>query len=222
MDTISSVQIPLSPDALPPMEEAEGETAGDVTGEVAAEPRGKPLWRNLIEIALALTIVAGVFAFFFAGLTIDGDSMNPTLASGQRALFSRLPYQLTAPQRGDVVMVRDRVNPRLAKVYRVIGVPGDKLDVKGGQILLNGQPLVEPYVDPSQSVLSVSPTVTGRYQLSKDQYFVLNDNRLDTDDSRSFGSISSRDFIGRAWLVYWPLDSVAFIKHQPPTTFEGE
>lgn len=161
-------------------------------------------------------IVALLINIVFASVEIRDDSMNPTLRRGQRLLVSRLPYQFASPQRGDIVIVRNRIDPSQWETRRVIGAPGDRLDIKGAQVSVNGRPLNEPYQPENQDSVSVNPLTTGQYQLVEDQYFLMNDNRADLDDSRSYGVASSDDFIGRAWLVMWPLENIATINHARP------
>jgi signal peptidase I len=180
----------------------------------------KPLWRSLIEIAIALGIVVVLANMVFASVEIRDDSMSPTLRPGQRVLVSRLPYLLAPPQRGDIVIVRNRIDPSAWETRRVIGGPGDRLDIKGAQVSVNGQPLKEPYQPENLERVGVNPLTTGQYQLVEDQYFLMNDNRADLDDSRSYGASSADDIVGRAWLVMWPLENVAAVQHARPAPRE--
>jgi signal peptidase I len=190
------------------------QAAASVAAAAATQAvRPKPLWRSLIEVAIAVGIVVVLANLVFASVEIKDDSMSPTLRPGQRVLVSRLPYLLAPPQRGDIVIVRNRIDPSTWETRRVIGGPGDRLDIKGAQVSVNGQPLSEPYQPENVERVSVNPLTTGQYQLVEDQYFLMNDNRADLDDSRSYGASSADDIVGRAWLVMWPLENVAAVNH---------
>lgn len=177
-----------------------------------------PLWRALLELLLVAAILIAVFNVFFASIELSDDSMSPLLKPGQRVLASRIPYLLTTPARGDIVVVRSRIDPARASAFRVLGLPGDVLNIKGAQVTLNNQPLREPYLPESLDRLGVSATNIGQYRVPEGNYFLLNDNRFDMNDSRSFGMARADDIIGRAWFAYWPPESIAVIHHERPTT----
>jgi signal peptidase I len=177
-----------------------------------------PLWRALLELALVAGILIAGFNSVFSGVELGNDGMIPTLKPGQHLLVSRIPYLLTAPARGDIVVVRDRIDPSRAAAMRVIGLPGDVLNIKGAQVTLNNQPLREPYLPESLDRLGVSATNVGQYRVPEGNYFLMNDNRFNLDDSRSAGMASADDIIGRAWLAYWPPESIAVIHHERPTS----
>lgn len=189
-------------------------------GVAAVAPRGKPLWRSLLEILIAAGIVALLYNFFFASAEVTDERMTPTLRAGQRVLISRLPYRLTAPQRGDVVAVRSRIDPSRIELHRVIGLPGDALDIRGAQVSVNGLPLREPYLLEGRERLNLGTTTVGRYRLGQDDYFLLNDNRANLSDSRSFGVFSRDQILGRVWLIYWPPQNIAVVAHTQPARGE--
>lgn len=175
-----------------------------------------PLWRVLLELALVAGILLAAFNFFFSSIELSEDGMIPTLKPGQHLLVSRTPYLLTTPARGDIVVVQDRIDPSRASARRVIGLPGDVLNIKGAQVTLNNQPLREPYLPEALDRLGVSATNVGQYRVPEGSYFLMNDNRFNLDDSRSAGMAHADDIIGRAWLAYWPPESIAVIHHERP------
>lgn len=182
---------------------------------MADQRRGSPLWRSLLELLIAAGIVFLLFNFFFASTQVRDEGMAPTLRAGQQVLVSRLPYRLTTPQRGDIVAVSSRVEPSRIELHRVVGVPGDMLDVRGAQVTVNGLPLREPYLE-GRERLNLGATTVGRYRLGEDDYFLLNDNRANLGDSRSFGMFSRDQIVGRAWLIYWPPQNIAAVVHARP------
>jgi signal peptidase I len=185
---------------------------------VSAPAQHKPFWRTLLELALAAGILIAAFNFFFTTTEVADDSMSPLFKPGQRLLISRIPYTLTAPARGDIVVIRSRIDPARSSAFRVIGLPGDVLNIKGAQVTLNNQPLREPYLPEALERLGVSSINVGQYRVPPGNYFLLNDDRTNLNDSRTFGMARSDDIIGRAWLAFWPPESIAVVRHERPAT----
>ncbi len=177
-----------------------------------------PLWRALLELLLVAGILIAGFNFLFADVELSGDGMLPTLKSGQHLLVSRIPYLLTTPARGDIVVARSRTDSSLASTMRVIGLPGDVINIKGAQVTLNSQPLREPYLAETLDQLGVSVATTSQYRVPEGSYFLMNDNRFNLNDSRSVGMVRAEDIIGRAWLAYWPPESIAVVRHDRPSS----
>lgn len=161
-----------------------------------------------IETLLTLAVVLVLRLFVVNLARIQGGSMLPTLHNRDFALVWRLPYQFREPRRGDVVICHypGRKMKRLpflpqAFVKRVIGLPGDTLEWVEGELLLNGTPLAEPYLDPARCRFPrTRPPVT----LGPDEYFVLGDNRDSSNDSRRVGPLSRRAIRGRVVCILWP------------------
>ncbi len=158
----------------------------------------KPLVREiLITVALALAI------FFVARATIQTYevyqiSMEPSFYQGQRVVVVKAVYWFGDPQRGDVVILESPTNDEVF-IKRVIGLPGDTVEVKGGAVYINGFKLNEPYVKNSFSYSMPKEIVP------KDNYFVLGDNRDHSNDSGRGGWFLPREnIIGKAWLITWP------------------
>lgn len=147
--------------------------------------------------ALALILRTCVFGL----VKVAGQSMENTLETGDVALVSRLDYRLGSIRRGDVAQIRV---PGRDGTYlkRVVGLPGEKVELSGGRVFIDGQPLEEPYASNSQEEFSI--------QLGEDEYFVLGDNRPVSYDSREedFGAVSAGCFLGRVRAVVWPLDRI--------------
>lgn len=199
MESIEQPELSLVPST--------GET---VDGEVT-HPR--PFWRSAAEIAVALLIVVFLANILTVSAEQTGSSMAGTLLAGQSVLASRATYMLFPPERGDVVVMRDPLNADGTLIRRVIGLPGERIELRGRQVLINGQPLNEDYIG-SLMTVSDNLTTTIQLQLKRTEYYVLGDNRLSINDSRSWGPIQSDGILGRAALVYWPPDSIGAITHQ--------
>jgi signal peptidase I len=135
---------------------------------------------------------------------LRGDSMRPALRDGQRVLVDTRAYQHTHPARGDVVLFWSRLlgqRERILSLKRVVGLPGEHLQIEDGKVYLDGAPLLEPYA------LSTPPPEAGlpsQWVIGEGQYFLLGDNRRDSYDSRRLGPVDAGDLLGKAWLRYWP------------------
>jgi signal peptidase I len=139
--------------------------------------------------------------------------MLPTLVSGQYLLVSRLAYLLDPPRRGDVVVLHDPGQPGVECIKRIIGLPGERLELQDGQVFLDGRPLKEPYLAAESPGSSAANNAKERHDgvpgwrewsLGDDWYFVMGDRRGDSRDSRTFGPVPGALIIGRAWVRYWP------------------
>lgn len=152
---------------------------------------------------VALVVAARVF---LADARMTADAMAPTFSSGERVLALRLPYLIAPPQRGDVALVRAPQAGGALVARRVIGLPGEKINVRGRQVLVNDVILSEPYLAaPSTSEVI---NFTGEFRLQSDEYLLLSDSRetqTGFGDGRSWGAVTSARIEGRAFLVYWPL-----------------
>jgi signal peptidase I len=142
---------------------------------------------------------------------IEGSSMQPTLIDGQRVLVNRFVYARSSigpfgdggyvfhgPQRGDIIIFHPPTGDRNDFVKRVIGLPGDEVDIRNGQVFVNGDHV--DYVDDYTQERTYEYPQT----VPEGELFVLGDNRRVSNDSRSWGFVPREDVVGRAWVVYWP------------------
>jgi signal peptidase I len=158
------------------------------------------IFRFLVDVLetliLSVVLFVGINAVS-ARIRVDGDSMVPTLASGEYVIVSRISYRLSAPQRGDIIVFHFPGNPQEEYIKRVIGLPGDEVQVKSGQLYVNGQLLNEIYIN-------VKMDYTGSWHVPAGQLFVLGDNRNNSSDSHDWGTVPMDYVVGKAILVYWP------------------
>jgi signal peptidase I len=147
-------------------------------------------------LVLAVVLFVGINAVS-ARIRVDGDSMEPTLVSGEFIIVNRLSYHFGAPLRGDIIVFHFPGNPQEEYIKRVIGLPGDDVQVKNGQVYINGQLLNESYID-------VKMDYTGNWQVPAGQLFVLGDNRNNSSDSHDWGTVPMDYVVGKAIVVYWP------------------
>ena len=147
---------------------------------------------------LGLLIAVTITLFVMQGYRVSGACMEPHLWTGERVLVSKLAYALNGPKRGDIIVFLYPRDPRQTFVKRVIGLPGETVAIKDGQVFVNARPLPEPY-----RVNAAHGDMPPRF-VPHDQYFVMGDNRDFSDDSRFWGQLPTRDILGRAVACYWP------------------
>ncbi|MGE5561301.1 MAG: signal peptidase I [Chloroflexota bacterium] len=163
--------------------------------------------RELLEsIVIAAVITALIFIFIGRPFVIPSESMQPTLNPRDRIMAVKVGYYFSSPRRGDVVCFRYPPDPKQVLVKRLIGLPGDTVEVRGGYAFINGVPLVEPYVN-----FPGGPDY-GPVKVPAGQYFMLGDNRANSADSRFWGFVPRKNFIGRAMAVFWPLSRAAIVR----------
>jgi len=151
----------------------------------------------LIIVAVVLAIINSYWISFFI---VDGVSMEPTILNGQLVLLNKVFYRGDrAPDRGETVVVEYPGDPKHKRyVKRVIGLPGEKIVVSKGSVYINGKKINEPYL-----AFGTFTDQDGQWELKPDQYFLMGDNRLLSNDCRYFGPVEERFFVGHAdWIIY--------------------
>lgn len=203
----------MEPMTSPPTEEdmIEKEQAGKASAEETVQAnRGwaTELWDLLKTVAIAFVIMLLLNIFVFNLSMVKGQSMEPTLEEQERLFVDKIVYWFTPPHAGDVVVLRDPSTGPDKKpflVKRVIAVPGQTVEIRGSELLVDGQPQSEPYTDTAIEDSNLAPVTLG-----KDEYFVMGDNRHagQSKDSRYFGNVNKKDIVGRAEFVFWPITKI--------------
>lgn len=170
--------------------------------------------RWAFEIAVTLVFAALVAVLMFQTVTMQESSMEPTLSVGDRFFMNRVIYKVSSPQRGDIIVFRTNASDDAAlHIRRVIGLPGETVQIRDGQIYIDG----ELYDESGNFPEIVNPGLAENgVSLKSGEYFVLGDNRNNSSDSRdvSVGTIHRDDIIGKAWVRIWPLNKIGILKHQ--------
>jgi signal peptidase I len=200
-------------------------------GAAAARTRVLGGLRELAETVILALIFFFALRAVVQNFRVEGSSMVPSFTDGQYVLVNKavyahadsgtLPswvpllgggsgaarYLFHPPERGDVIVFHPPPpnDPSRDFIKRVIGVPGDTVDVRQGHVYVNGEELTEPYIQ--QATLPINVRFA-HVVLGPDQFYVLGDNRGNSSDSRAWGPVSSDEIVGRTWLVYWPLSAV--------------
>jgi signal peptidase I len=158
----------------------------------------------LIDAAETIILALVMFVIINAltsRVRVENISMQPTLQPGELLLVSKLAYNLGEPKHGDVVIFHAPNNPGEDYIKRIIGVPGDLVEVADNQVTVNGIVLEEPYI-------AASPVYIGTWTVPEDSLFVLGDNRNSSSDSHAWGFVPMDEVIGKALFVYWPFDQM--------------
>ncbi|MEA5576810.1 signal peptidase I [Anabaena sp. UHCC 0451] len=181
--------------------------------ETAKSPKTWGAWQeNFTLIAIALTLALLIRTFIAEPRLIPSESMYPTLQTGDRLVVEKVSYRFHPPTIGDIVVFqsppelqRRGYDKNQAFIKRVIGMPGEVISVANGKVFLNGQPIPEDYIaePPNQPFPPV--------KIPEDQFFVMGDNRNDSNDSRYWGFLPRQNLIGRATFRFWPLDRIGLI-----------
>ncbi len=178
-------------------------------------PRDQPArapsrWRRFLRETVE-TLVLTLVVFFLVrtaiqNFRIDGYSMEPNFHDGQFLIVNKLTYQFDKPQHGDVVVFRYPPDPSRDFIKRVIGLPGDRVMVAHGRVMVNGEWIDEPYPLNGGSY-SFPEAVVGESQM-----FVLGDNRNYSSDSHTWGMLPYENVIGKAWISYWPPELAGWVQ----------
>ncbi|KND47216.1 MAG: signal peptidase I [Parcubacteria bacterium C7867-004] len=152
---------------------------------------------------LALIIVAPLRVFVAQPFVVEGDSMFPTFESGDYLIVDQLTYRLENPKRGDVVVFRYPINPKVFYIKRIIGLPGETVHINKGKTSITKTDGMEIELDESY-VVAEDATYTLDRSLGTDQYFVMGDNRPRSSDSRTWGVLPKEDLMGRAYIRLLP------------------
>lgn len=175
---------------------------------MAALGRGaRALFDWALVVAVALTVALLVRAFLLAHFVVEGSSMYSTLTTGDRVFVNKLSYRLHEPNRGDVVVLHEiRGTTERDLIKRVIGLAGEEIEMRSCEVRIDGQLLIEPYLDPTVVTPGNCGGDFGPLEVPADTVFVMGDNRAGSQDSRALGPIPMDDIVGRAFVVFWPRD----------------
>ena len=158
------------------------------------------VWTRDLLIAIGLALV--IIVFLYQPVKVEGTSMAPLLSDQERIFINKFVYHFEPIQRGDVVVFWYPLDRTKSFIKRVVGLGGETVEIRQGQVYVNGIVVPEPYVPPQYEDLSDF----GPMRVPKDSFFVMGDHRISSNDSRLFGPVASRYIYGRAVFAYWPVD----------------
>lgn len=173
---------------------------------------------DLIEtMAISFSIFLVVYLFFLQPHQVNGQSMVPNFQSGEHVLTDKVTFKMRDPQRGEVVVFHAPPDANCPEgtgcdfIKRVLGVPGDTLEVKENAIWVNGEKLPEPYIPSDFPILPGNATKGKSVYLGPNEFFVSGDNRPYSSDSRAWGAITKDEIIGRVFFRYWPPAAISTV-----------
>jgi signal peptidase I len=163
--------------------------------------------REILETVLPAILIALLINVFVGQATrVEGQSMEPSLHTDQRLVVEKVSYRFHGPQRFDVVVLRVPGQGDELLIKRVVGLPGETVEIRDGEVYINGQVLDESFLN-----VETRPGRHGRVVVPPLHVYVLGDNRDHSNDSRSFGPVPIDNIVGRAWISYWPLGDLGTV-----------
>ena len=181
------------------------------------EEKKPGILREILGFLIYVGIVVGItfFIITFVGQRtyVSGSSMENTLSHGDNLIVDKITYRFSDPKRYDIIVFPFRHEENVYYIKRIIGLPGETIQIQDGSIYINGEILSESY---GREVMKSAGLAEDPITLGEGEYFVLGDNRNDSMDSRDPGvnTIHRDEIIGRAWVRIWPLDEIGVLKHQ--------
>lgn len=175
-----------------------------------SERQAGSFWPDFIRfIIISVLIVVPVRAWVAQPFIVRGASMEPTFRDGEYLIIDELSFQFRRPERGEVVVFRFPGDTSKFFIKRIIGLPGETIEIKNNKVFLasdsGAKELKEPYL------FEALTTPDERIELAENEYLVLGDNRLFSSDSRRWGAVKKELVVGRAWLRLWPLNTIKLL-----------
>lgn len=169
-------------------------------------PAPKPFWLDmhawLRDIFLSVALAAIVIVFLYQPVKVEGTSMLPWLQDQQRIFVNKFVYSYGEIERGDVIVFRFPLDPSKSYIKRVVGIPGDRVEISDGALYINGDRVEENYVAPEFEDRGSHPAL----DVPEGHFYVLGDHRNTSNDSRIWGTVPREFVTGKAVFAYWPLD----------------
>ena len=183
------------------------------TGERTAKNMVKEVLSMALYIAVVLCITFLVVRYVGQRTQVDGHSMENTLFDGDNLIVDKISYRFTDPKRFDIIVFPYHYKEDTYYIKRIIGLPGETVQIRDGEIYIDGAILEEDY---GYETMLTSGRAADQIQLGEDEYFVLGDNRNHSEDSRfdDVGNIERSEIIGRAFIRIWPFERFGLLKHQ--------
>lgn len=168
-------------------------------------------WVIYIGVILLFTYL--IITYVGVRTRVSGQSMQPTLHDGDNLLVDKLTYRFRDPKRYEIVVFPCKYEEDTYYIKRIIGLPGETIQIIDGYVYINGEKLKKDY---GAEVMQDSGIAEEPITLGKEEYFVLGDNRNHSSDSRvpNVGVLKRKDLMGRAWVRIWPFDSIGVISHE--------
>ncbi|MCD4673759.1 MAG: signal peptidase I [Anaerolineaceae bacterium] len=195
------------PENIPP-EEYPATSLPEETSLTEQQPQSPSIGRIPLDVVETLVLAFALYCAIDAVLAqvrVVNISMLPTYLPGEFVMVNKLAYKFGEMERGDIVIFH--YNESEDYVKRVIGLPGDEVEVRDGIVYISGRPMIETY-------LNEVPSYVGKWNVPEGKLFVLGDNRNQSSDSHSWGFVSVDEVVGRAVMIYWPPPQIRFFARE--------
>jgi signal peptidase I len=171
------------------------------------------VWEISKIVIIAMLIVVPIRYFIFQPFFVRGQSMEPNFSQGDYLIIDEITYQFRNPERGEVVVFKYPNDPSQRYIKRIIGLPGETIEIKDAQVSVYSSSGVPNTLDESEYLAeSVQTSGDSKVELAEDEYFVLGDNRPLSSDSRRWGILPGEDIIGRVLIRAWPFAALAKVE----------
>ncbi|MBU1290107.1 signal peptidase I [Patescibacteria group bacterium] len=166
-------------------------------------------WEIVKIVVISLAIIVPVRYYLIQPFFVYGASMEPNFSNGNYLIINEIGYRLGEPQRSEVVVFKYPLNPSQYYIKRIVGLPGETVEIKDGLVFIYNQSFPDGMVLDESLYLPKDRITSGntKIKLGEDEYFVLGDNRQASSDSRRWGALPEDNIIGRAWIRAWPFNS---------------
>ncbi|MBZ5701297.1 MAG: signal peptidase I [Acidobacteriia bacterium] len=187
-------------DEREPITPPAGELPTAVSSSQASFRQEVRAWTRDLLLAIGFALV--IIVFLYQPVKVEGTSMAPLLSDQERIFINKFVYRFEGIERGDVVVFWYPLDRSKSFIKRVIALPGETVEIRQGRLFVNNRPIAEPYVPEQYADYSDF----GPVRVPKDQFFVMGDHRISSNDSRIFGPVARRFIYGRAVFAYWPFE----------------
>ena len=179
--------------------------------EKEIKPNG--LWEFVKVVAISLLVVIPIRTWIAQPFIVEGSSMEPNFHNGEYLIIDELTYAFKAPTRGDIIVFRYPLNPSDFFIKRIIGLPGETVEIKNSAILIQTRESDKALIlDESYLPKNILTVPDETIKLEKDKYFVMGDIRIASSDSRIWGLLPAKNITGRVLIRLWPIDRIGIIK----------
>lgn len=168
---------------------------------------GMYLGEILESVAIAVILAVIIRFFLFQPFYIPSGSMEPTLKPGDRIIVNKLIYRYSQPERGDIMVFKYPRDPARDFIKRAVGLPEETVEIKDSKVYINDKKISQPFLEPGLQFGSFGPV-----EVPGGSYFMMGDNRNNSEDSRIWGTLPGENIVGKAMFIYWPISRIGLIK----------
>ena len=178
------------------------------------ETATKSFAKEVLQTLLLTAIIFFGTRLAVQNYRVEGSSMYGTLHNSEFVLVNKLAYTRSEPRHGDIIVFNYPEDPSEQFVKRIIALPGDSIEIRQGSVYVNGEQLIEPYINRGAQLAGIADRDELSFRtVPAESYFVMGDNRRGSRDSREWGFLQRKYIVGKVWLAYWPPPDFGVIEH---------